>query len=39
MRDAVEKTIGDAVARDLLAGGTGCGTLDLIGSEDRLSVS
>ena len=27
MRDAVEKLIGDAVAVDLLTGGTGCGTL------------
>lgn len=27
MRDAVEKLVGDAVAVDLLTGGTGCGTL------------
>ncbi len=27
MRDAVEKLIGDAVAVDLLTGGSGCGAL------------
>ena len=38
MRDAVEKLIGDAVAVDLLTGGTGCGTLAVDETANCLSI-
>jgi ATP-dependent Clp protease ATP-binding subunit ClpB len=38
MRDAVEKLIGDAVAVDLLAGGSGCGTLIVDETANCLSI-
>jgi ATP-dependent Clp protease ATP-binding subunit ClpB len=38
MRDAVEKLIGDAVAVDLLTGGTGCGTLVVDETANCLSI-
>jgi len=39
MRDAVEKSIGDAVANDLLADGNGCGKLMVDESGERLQVT
>jgi ATP-dependent Clp protease ATP-binding subunit ClpA len=39
MRDAVEKSIGDAVATDLLNGGDGCGQLVVNESENRLAIT
>jgi ATP-dependent Clp protease ATP-binding subunit ClpB len=38
MRDAVEKSIGDAVANELLRGGDGCGKLTVDESGERLCV-
>jgi len=38
MRDAVECHLGEAVVRDLLGGGTGCGRLTTELGEDRLLV-
>jgi ATP-dependent Clp protease ATP-binding subunit ClpB len=38
MRDAVEKSIGDAVASDLLGGGDGSGKLVVHGDGDQLQV-
>ncbi len=38
MRDAVERYIGEAVVRDLLAGGTGCGRIAVDTGEERLRV-
>ena len=38
MRDATERHLGEAVVRDLLAGGTGCGRLTMEPGEDRLWV-
>lgn len=38
MRDAVEKSIGDAVANELLMGGDGCGELSVDESGERLRV-
>ena len=38
MRDAVECHLGEAVVRDLLGGGTGCGRLTTELGEDRLWV-
>ena len=38
MRDATERHLGEAVVRDLLAGGTGCGRLTMEPCEDRLWV-
>jgi ATP-dependent Clp protease ATP-binding subunit ClpB len=38
MRDAVEKSIGDAVARELLTGGDGCGKLTVDENGERLRV-
>ena len=39
MRDMVEKSIGDAVANDLLTGGTGCGKLTVDESGERLRIT
>ena len=39
MRDAVEKSIGDAVANELLTGGTGCGKLTVDESGERLRIT
>jgi ATP-dependent Clp protease ATP-binding subunit ClpA len=39
MRDAVEKSIGDAVARNLLNGGNSCGTLTADENGERLQVT
>ena len=39
MRDAVEKSIGDAVATNLLNGGNSCGTLTVDQSGERLQVT
>ena len=38
MRDAVERYIGEAVVRDVLAGGAGCGRLAVETGEERLRV-
>jgi hypothetical protein len=38
MRDAVERHFGEAVVRNLLGGGTGCGRLTAELGEDRLWV-
>ncbi|MEK0446014.1 MAG: hypothetical protein RLZZ399_1335 [Verrucomicrobiota bacterium] len=38
LRDAVERLIGDAVAADLLAGGTGSGRLDVVQGGDSLEL-
>ena len=38
MRDATERHLSEAVVRDLLAGGTGCGRLTMEPGEDRLWV-
>ena len=38
MRDAVKCHLGEAVVRDLLGGGTGCGRLTTELGEDRLLV-
>ena len=38
MRDAVEKSIGDAVAADVLAGGNGVGLLVVREAENRLQI-
>jgi hypothetical protein len=38
MRDAVEKSIGDAVANELLRGGDGCGKITVDESGERLCV-
>jgi len=38
MRDAVEKSIGDAVANELLRGGDGCGKLTVDESGERLHI-
>ena len=39
MRDVVEKSIGDAVANELLTGGTGCGKLTVDESGERLRIT
>ena len=39
MRDVVEKSIGDAVANELLTGGTGCGKLTVDESAERLRIT
>ena len=39
MRDAVEKLIGDAVAIDLLTGGSGCGSLVVDETANSLIIS
>jgi hypothetical protein len=39
MRDAVEKLIGDAVAFDLLTGGSGCGSLVVDEPANSLIIS
>ena len=39
MRDVVEKSIGDAVADELLTGGTGCGKLTVDESGERLRIT
>jgi ATP-dependent Clp protease ATP-binding subunit ClpA len=39
MRDAVEKSIGDAVASELLTGGSGCGKLTVDESGERLLMT
>ena len=38
MRDAVERYIGEAVVRDVLTGGSGCGRLATDSGEERLNV-
>ena len=38
LRDVVEKSIGDAVANELLTGGSGCGRLTVDGSGERLRI-
>jgi len=38
LRDAVEKYVGDAVVRDLIAGGTGSGELAVDAGRERLRV-
>ena len=39
MRDAVEKLVGDAVAIDLLTGGSGCGSLVVDETANALIIS
>jgi ATP-dependent Clp protease ATP-binding subunit ClpB len=39
LRDAVEKSIGDAVANELLTGGSGCGKLTVDENGERLRVT
>ena len=39
MRDVVEKSIGDAVANELLTGGSGCGKLTVDESGERLRIT
>lgn len=38
LRDAVENYVGDAVVRDLIAGGTGSGELAVDAGRERLRV-
>ena len=39
MRDVVEKSLGDAVANELLTGGSGCGLLAYDDLKDRLEIT